>query len=253
MNAAGFQGSNDPTGIFCVMLHDVAPRFRREVDVFVETLSPLIGNAMTAAVVPCWGGEPITEQDRPFLDDVQRNFGNIVLHGFTHTRKIGHGLVSRVASGLDEMNGYTPEETDEYLDRGQEALARFFGERARGFIAPTFQIGHASPDRLARHGIDYTVGYRYAVDCLGRRLRLATWCWDVSPIRLLNYGGHWLGEFNYSLRRSAIPCLALHPLDLERGFLPRIVRTVNKLLRAGRSPILFESFGLTATPSVGAH
>lgn len=244
MSIAELNESIDPTQIFCVMLHDVAPRFQREVDTFVETLAPLVGNAMTAGVVPCWAGEPITDQDRPFLESVHRNFGNLVLHGFTHARARGRGLVSQVASGLDEMNGYTPDETDECLHKGQQVMERWFGEPARGFIAPTFQIGHATPERLARHGIQYTVGYRYLVDSVGTRLRLATWCWDVSPLRVLNYGGHWLGELNYRLRRTAIPCLALHPLDLGRGFLPRIVRTVQKLLAAGRRPILLESQGL---------
>lgn len=207
---------------------------------------------MTAGVVPCWAGEPITEADRPFMDSVKQNFGNLVLHGYTHTRAQGRGFVSRVASGLDEMNGYSPEETDQALKKGQQAMQQWFGQPARGFIAPTFQIGHASPERLARYGISYTVGYRYLVDARGQRRRLATWCWDVSPIRALNYAGHWLGEINYRLRSSAIPCLALHPLDLGRGFLPRIVQTVQKLLDAGRKPILLESHGMAEPQRLSA-
>jgi predicted deacetylase len=153
---------------------------------------------------------------------------------------------------LDEMNGLTPEQTDQRLNDGQQVLQRWFGQPARGFIAPTFQIGHATPDRLARHGIEYTVGYRYLVDAAGQRLRLATWCWDVSPLRTLNYAGHLLGEVQYKLHKHAIPCLALHPLDLGRGFLPRIVRTVKKLLAAGRTPTLLESNGLAAKPQLAA-
>ena len=159
-------------------------------------------------------------------------------------------MVSRVAAGLDEMNGLTPEETDQRLSDGQEVMKHWFGVPARGFIAPTFQIGLATPDRLARFGIQYTVGYRYLVDANGQRMRLATWCWDVSPLRTLNYAGHWLGELQYRMHRTTIPCLALHPLDLGRGFLPRIVRTVKKLLAAGREPILLEASGLTASDLV---
>lgn len=253
MTIAELNASIEPTRVFCVMLHDVAPRFQQEVQTIVETLAPLVGTSMTAGVVPCWGGEPITEQDRPFLECVRRDFGDLVLHGYTHSRARGRGLVSQIASGLDEMNGYTPAETDECLRKGQQVMEHWFGEPARGFIAPTFQIGKATPDRLARHGIQYTVGYRYVVDSVGTRLRLATWCWDVSPVKALNYGGHWLGELNYRLRRSAIPCLALHPLDLGRGFLPRIVQTVQKLLAAGRMPILLESHGLAKLPVAAAR
>ena len=248
MSLATLHDSIDPARVFCVMLHDVAPRFQREVSQFVETLAPALGTAMTAGVVPCWAGEPMTQRDRPFLESVQRNFGNRVLHGYTHTRRRGRGMVSRVAAGLDEMNGLSPDETDGCLADGQRVMAEWFGEPARGFIAPTFQIGHATPDRLSRHGIQYTVGYRYIVDAGGSRQRLATWCWDVSPLRVLNHGGHWLGELQYRLRKTAIPCLALHPLDLGRGFLPRIVQTVQKLLAAGRTPIMLEEHGLADPP-----
>lgn len=233
--------SPDPRRVFSVVLHDVAPRFEKEVDVFIDALSPQLGTAIAGAVVPCWGGEPIGERDRPFMQKVQSCFGNLLLHGYTHTRDRGRGVVSMVASGLDEMNGLTPAETDQRLSDGQQVMQRWFGVRAKGFIAPTFQIGHASPDRLARHGIDYTIGYRHVFAADGRAQRLATWCWDVSPRPLLCHAGYWFGELQYRLRRSAIPCLALHPLDLERGFLPRIRQTVTKLLDAGRKPILFEN------------
>lgn len=253
MGIAELKQSVDPRRVFCVMLHDVAPRFQRETDIFVEALSPLVGTCMTAGVVPCWAGEVMTERDRPFAERVRQGFQNLVLHGFTHTRDRGRGLVSRIASGLDEMNGLTDDETDDRLQKGQQVLREWYGQPACGFIAPTFQIGLATPDRLAKHGMQYTVGYRYVVDSLGQRLRLATWCWDVSPIRALNYGGHWLGELNYRLRKTAIPCLALHPLDLGRGFLPRIVRTVKKLLDSGRSPIVLESHGLATPGAIAAR
>ncbi|WP_157605497.1 DUF2334 domain-containing protein [Schlesneria paludicola] len=232
--------SFDSTQVFSVVLHDVTPRFEKEVDLFVETLSPRIGTAIAGAVVPCWGGEPLTERDRPFLSRIQARFGNLLLHGFTHTRARGRGLVSRVAAGLDEMNGLTPEETDQRLSDGQAEMQRWLGSRAKGFIAPTFQVGHASPQRLARHGIDYTIGYRKLVRADGTAERLATWCWDVSPRPVLNHAGYWLGELQYRLQRAAIPCLALHPLDVGRGFLPQICQTVDKLLDAGRKPVLFE-------------
>jgi len=74
---------------FCVMLHDVAPCFAAEVDQFSETLAPLVGNTMAAAVVPCWGGTPLTDRDKPFLDRVLASYANIQLHGYEHFRPKG--------------------------------------------------------------------------------------------------------------------------------------------------------------------
>ena len=87
------------------------------------------------------------------------------------------------------------------------------------------------------------MGYGKVIASTGEQLPLSTWVWDVSPIRLLCRAGYRLGEIQYRFRKRALPCVVLHPLDLERGFLPQIVRTVQKLLNAGRKPVLLESMG----------
>src|SRR5215831_4521477 len=97
---------------FSVMLHDVAPIYADEVATFTKTLAPLVGNSMSAAVVPCWGGEPLADKDRPFLERVRDEYANILLHGYEHFRPGPGGLVSKIADGKDEMNGLDPAETD---------------------------------------------------------------------------------------------------------------------------------------------
>lgn len=228
------------------MLHDVAPIYASHVATFTEAMAPLIGTAMSAAVVPCWAGVPLSDKDRPFLDRVRAEYGNIQLHGFEHFRPGRGGLRSKIADGKDEMNGLDAAETDHRLAAGQELLEKWLGKRASGFIAPTYAIGLATPDRLAKVGIHYTVGYGRVVTSTGETLPLATWVWDVSPIRLLCRAGYRLGQIQYRFRRRALPCVVLHPLDLERGFLPQIVRTVERLLQAGRQPVLLESVGYGA-------
>lgn len=232
---------------FCVMLHDVAPVYAEHVAMFTKTLAPLVGNAMAAAVVPCWAGVPLCERDRPFLDRVRAEYANIQLHGFEHFRPGRKGLYSKIADGKDEMMGLDPAETDRRLAAGQEILERWMGRAATGFIAPTYRTGFATPDRLAKFGIHYTVGYRHVETSCGQRLRLASWIWDVSPIRFLCHAGYRFGEFQYRFRRNSLPCVVLHPLDLERGFLAQIEQTVRRLLEAGRQPVLLESLGFGAT------
>ena len=239
----------DASQSFCVMLHDVAPLYAEHVTTFTKALSPLVGNAMSAAVVPCWAGQPMREEDRPFLERVRAEYANILLHGFEHFRPGRGGLLSKIADGKDELNGVDPAETDRRLAAGQEIFEHCLGQPATGFIAPTYQIGHATPDRLAKFGIHYTVGYREVITSTQERLPLTSWVWDVSPIRLLCRLGYRWGQIQYRFRKRALPCVVLHPLDLERGFLPQIVRTVQRLVDAGRQPILLESLGYGVTPS----
>lgn len=234
---------------FCVMLHDVAPLYAEHVATITKALSPLVGNLMSAAVVPCWAGTPLSAQDRPFLDRVQADYSNILLHGYEHFRPKSGGLYSRITDGKDEFNGLDAVETDRRLAAGQELLEKWLGQRASGFIAPTFKIGLATPDRLARFGIHYTVGYSKVITSSGREFPLVTWTWDISPIRMLCRLGYRMGEVQHRFRSQALRCVAIHPLDLERGFLPQILRTVKKLLDDGRQPVLLEFLGYGRPPS----
>ena len=238
----------DVSRSFCVMLHDVAPIYASHVATFTQAMAPLVGNAMSAAVVPCWAGVSLEDKDRPFLDRVRAEYANILLHGYEHFRPGSRGLRSKIADGKDEMNGLNSAETDRRLAAGQEIFERWLGQPACGFIAPTYQIGFATPERLAQFGIHYTVGYGKVATSTGQCLPLSTWVWDVSPIRLLCRAGYRLGQLQYRFRKHALPCVVLHPLDLERGFLPQIEQTVQKLLRAGRQPVLLESLGYGAKP-----
>src|SRR5450631_4248979 len=114
----------DASKSFCVMLHDVAPIYASHVATFTRAMAPMVGNAMSAAVVPCWGGVALGEKDRPFLDQVRSEYANILLHGYEHFRPAGGGLVSKIADGKDEMNGLDSAETDRRLASGQEILER---------------------------------------------------------------------------------------------------------------------------------
>lgn len=110
---------------------------------------------MSAAVVPCWGGVPLADKDRPFLDRVRAEYANIQLHGYEHFRPGRGGLVSKIADGKDEMNGLDPVETDRRLAAGQEILERWMGKPATGFIAPNVQsrVRNSRPTGKIRHSL----------------------------------------------------------------------------------------------------
>lgn len=229
-------------GSFYVAFHDIAPRFARQIDIMADALMPLLGRQWSAAIVPAWHGEHLTTADGAFLESVRERFGEILLHGFHHRRDRGRGLVSAITGGQDEFNGLTVEETAIKLREGQAVLREMCGAPARGFIAPTFQRGRLTPALLQEHGMEFLVGYR-CIDFADRtRVPIATWCWDVGDPRALCVAGDWYGHLRMRLYRNLIPCLALHPADIDRGFLPRIVKLVESLREQNRKPILLESF-----------
>lgn len=223
---------------FYVVLHDVTPRFAPQIEAVVGALVPLIGERIAAAYVPCWDGRNSSPDDRPFLEFVQNSFGEILLHGYTHRRENGRGLVSLLTRGDDEFNGLTDAETDSRLAGGQQAMQDLFGRPAEGFIAPTYQHGRLTSSRLARHGLTFDVGFRRIAFSSGEMIPIATWCWDMGRVRALGVGGHWYGNVRSRLHPGHLPTLAVHPVDVDRRFVPRIIALVERLLSEGRRPLL---------------
>ena len=223
---------------FYVVLHDVTPRFESEIRAIVDALKPVIGTRMAAAVVPKWDDLEENRVTTEFAESVERDFGEVLLHGFTHRRMDGAGSVTWLTGACDEFNGYSHGEAHERVDEGQLELERVFGRRSSGFIAPTFQMGRLSLDRFPEHGLRYKVGF-YSIDGSdGSKTPLATWCWDMGHLRFLGILGDFYGTARYRLRRNILPCLALHPVDVTRGFLDRIVQLVESLIKEGRCPLL---------------
>ena len=72
----------------------------------------------------------------------------------------------------------------------------------------------------------------------GRRIPVSTVTWDVGRFGRLGYVAESIGCALGRVRSRSLRCLAAHPVDASRGYLPRIVRTVDSWLQSGRTPIL---------------
>ena len=228
----------DLSGSFAVVVHDVAPVFERPTRAILRELAPRIGDRMTAAVVPCWRGVPWNRAgDRDFLRVVEEDFGEILQHGFTHRHR-GYGLVSILSGGANEFAGLSIREARTRLKQGRELLGGLFGSRIAGFLPPAWQAGRVAIEDLGRVGFEYTLGFRSIRFVDGRTIRLATWSWDWGVLAALGYMGEKIGDAVFAARPDVLPCLAIHPIDVDRGFLRRILRLVDRLAGEGRSPIL---------------
>jgi hypothetical protein len=135
----------------------------------------------------------------------------------------------------DEMNGLDPEETRRTIERGQRVFTEAFGERARGFLAPAWQLGHVRLDNGNALGLEHVLGFFSLGSLAGRKVPLATWAWDCGRWGWLGHIGHGIGWLLQSLDRG-VPVLAIHPRDLEHGFWPKIIQLTEELLESGYEP-----------------
>ena len=201
----------------------------------LRDLAPFLGRRLCFGVVPNWYGEWPLAAHPDYCRLVQEGSEELLLHGYLHRRQRGWGPTTLFAGGCDEMNGLDPEETRRTVECGQRVFTEVFGEPARGFLAPGWQLGHVRPGNVNALGLEHVLGFFSLESRAGRKVPLATWSWDCGRWAWLGHLGHGIGWLLGSVK-GGVPTLAIHPRDLGRGFWPTILRLTRELLETGYEP-----------------
>jgi len=236
---------------FLVCIHDATPAYADETRMMIRDLAPLLGRRFSFAVVPDWQGQWPLAAHPEYCRLVRESSEELLLHGYFHRRRRGWGPVTLLTGRCDEMNGLDRDETRCTLERAQHVFIDVFGEAARGFLAPAWQRGHVSLCDGGLSGLDHVLGFFSLESRAGRRIPLATWMWDCGRWRWLGHIGHGIGWMRQSLDRG-VPTLAIHPLDLQRGFWPEILRLTSQLLQRGYEPSTLAGLLEASDVEVGA-
>ena len=226
---------------FTVVVHDVAPPFMPQLARIVESLAPRVGREVAGAVVPCWHGRPIDGLGDGFERFVAGAFGEVLQHGYTH-RQDRPGVVSLFTGRSDELPGLPLQEVQRRLGLGRELLWRVLGVAPAGFVPPAWQVGRVTVRELEACGFRYLARFGVIRAASGPTIPLTTWCWDWGALGLLGRVGQRFGDFSWRVRPAALPCVVVHPADVDRGYLPLVLGVVDRLLGLGRTPGLFSEF-----------
>jgi hypothetical protein len=220
---------------FLVCVHDATPAYANETRVIIRDLAPLVGRRLSFAAVPNWYGEWPLAAHPDYCTLVREASEELLLHGYFHRRGRGWGPTSLLADGSDEMNGLDAPATRRTLEHGQRVFTEVFGEPARGFLAPGWQLGHVRRAGADTLGLEHVLGFFSLESSAGRSVPVATWTWDCGRWGWLGHLGHGIGWLLQSLDRG-VPTLAIHPRDIQRGFWPKILRLTRELLETGHEP-----------------
>jgi len=231
-------------------IHDVSPRFTREVDMLADRLSKYLGGSRFALlVVPdYWAGAPIAH-DSAFkhrLQDWHRSGAEIFLHGWYHRDEITHyGRISaykarHLTAGEGEFLGLSHSEALRRMRAGRALLEDIIGAPLAGFVAPAWLYGPGARSALTEAGFalaeDHFKVWRPADNAVLTRGPVITWA-SRSPARIASSR-----LFAAVARHALVPLktirLALHPGDVGVSeLLASIDLTCRRLLRdrvAGR-------------------
>ena len=223
------------TRLLLASIHDVSPRFEREVDDLVDRLQPHVGERMAMLVVPNhWGDAPIVPGS-PFATKLRRwaDLGfEMFLHGYYHRDERMYRGLDRLrarwlTAGEGEFLALPKAEAVERVRRGRALIEQVTGKPIAGFVAPAWLYGREARDALSDCSIAIAESH-WRVWSPANRADLArgpviTWA-SRTPARLASS----LGAAAV-LRRSRAKVLRIgvHPPDVNH---PALVKSIERTL-----------------------
>ncbi|PKB19322.1 hypothetical protein B0I00_1553 [Novosphingobium kunmingense] len=142
-------------------IHDVGPRFEREVDQLAGQLSRILGGPKFAMLVVAdhWGAAPLAESKAFHVRLRQWSDAGVEMfvHGWFHKDVARHsGAASfkarHMTAGEGEFLGLSEAEAAQRMADGKALVEDIIGRPAAGFIAPAWLYGPGAQAALANSG-----------------------------------------------------------------------------------------------------
>lgn len=159
-SVAATEGCKVSKRLLC-SIHDVGPRFEREVDCLAELYDRQLGHAKFAMlVVPDHWGEAPLAQNKPFQSRL-RSWSDagveMFVHGWFHRDTSSHtGLAKfkagNMTAGEGEFLGLDETEALRRMRDGKALIEDVIGRKAAGFIAPAWLYGPGAKSALTGAG-----------------------------------------------------------------------------------------------------
>jgi predicted deacetylase len=205
-------------------IHDVGPRFEREVDQLAALLSGILGGPKFAMlVVPDhWGEAPLAGNTafqarlRGWADQGIEMF----VHGWFHKDLAEHSgaaafKAKHMTAGEGEFLGLSREVAAQRMADGRKLIEDAIGREVTGFIAPAWLYGEGAREALAESGFalaeDHMRVWRPATGEVLAKGPVITWASRSVPRQLSSR--FFSGLARHALHGQKVMRIAVHPGD----------------------------------------
>lgn len=239
-------------------IHDVGPRFEREVDQLAARLERQLGAARFAMLVvpdhwdraPIAGNAAFAARLRGWADAGVEMF----LHGWRHLDAAPRGFRARhMTAGEGEFAHLNEAEARARLRRGRVVIEDAIGRPVAGFVAPAWLYGPGALAAVRAEGFalaeDHIKVWRPADGAVLARGPVITWA-SRSPARIAGSRA-FAALARHALRPLPTVRVAVHPGDTA---VPALLTSIDATLAAllpGRRPARYADLaGETTAPPV---
>jgi predicted deacetylase len=232
--------AGQPRKLLLASIHDVGPRFDREIDVLVNLLEGLLGEPRFAMlVVPNhWGEAPL--QQHPAFQNKLRAWADagveMFVHGWFHKDYASHSgfqdfRARNMTAGEGEFLGLDREDASQRMADGKDLIEDIIGRPVAGFIAPAWLYGSGARDALKTSGFalaeDHFRVWEPDSGKIVARGPVITWASRSRNRQLSSLA--FAGIARHALRGLATARVAVHPGDAG---VPELLESITKTVVA---------------------
>lgn len=228
------------TKLLLASIHDVGPRFEREVDQLADLLSGILGGPKFAMlVVPDhWSEAPLAENKafqarlRSWADQGVEMF----VHGWFHKDLAEHAgaaafKAKHMTAGEGEFLGLSRDVAAQRMADGRKLIEDAIGREVAGFIAPAWLYGQGAREALAESGFalaeDHMRVWRPADGKVLAKGPVITWASRSVPRQLSSR--FFSGLARHALHGQKVMRIAVHPGDTT---VPALLSSIAKTYSA---------------------
>lgn len=241
-------------------IHDVSPRFEREVDLLLDRLAPFVGRRLAMLVVPDhWGGAPMTPVFAARLRGWADAGIEMFVHGWFHRDDTVHRGVAavkatRLTAGEGEFLGLDHREALARMRRGKALVEDVTGRAATGFIAPAWLYSADARAALVDAGFALAEDHHRVWAPGGATLAkgpVITWASRTDARALSSLAA--AAVLRHALRPLPTVRVAVHPGDVTRPALLRSIDRTFATLTRHRRPAAYAELLAVPRASITAR
>ena len=221
-------------------IHDVGPRFEREVDQLAELISGILGGPKFAMlVVPDhWGDAPLAEAaafQRRLRDWADQGV-EMFVHGWFHKDLAQHSGAAafkarHMTAGEGEFLGLSREVAAQRMRDGRKLIEDAIGRQVAGFIAPAWLYGDGAKAALVDCGFamaeDHMKVWQPATGQVLAKGPVITWASRSVPRQLSSRLV--AGLARHALHPQKVMRIAVHPGDTA---VPALIDSISATFKA---------------------
>ena len=228
------------TKLLLASIHDVGPRFEREVDQLAQLLSGILGGPKFAMLVVSnhWGEAPLASA--PAFQRRLRDWADqgveMFVHGWFHKDLAAHSgaaafKAKHLTAGEGEFLGLSREVAAQRMADGRKLIEDAIGRPVAGFIAPAWLYGDGARAALAASDFALAEDHlRVWQPASGRVLAkgpVITWASRSRPRQLSSR--FFAGLARHALHPQQVVRVAVHPGDVT---VPALLGSITKTFSA---------------------